>query len=404
MMPRLLNTAQRPDAVFVIGSLDLGGAERHLLQVLPELKRRGWQVELYCVTRRGVMADALEEKGVPVYTPTLVGQCKPGILSRVVGVVAALIELTVHLWTRRPALAHFFLPEAYIIGGICALIAQTPVRIMSRRSLNDYQQGRPISRWVERRLHHTMHHVLGNSRAVVEQLNKEGFTVERVSLIYNGIELTQLRSRRGRAEVRLELGIAPMALVYVLVANLIPYKGHRDALQAFAFAQSDLPEGWTVLMVGRDNGIGELLRTEAAALGIGDHVKWLGMRRDVPDLLAASDVGLLCSHQEGFSNAILEAMGAGLPVIATDVGGNAEAVLNGQTGRIVPARSPSHLAEAIVSLADKERREKMGSAARARVESLFSLSSCVDRYESCYRKLGLAPRANPGCEKGDTIS
>lgn len=381
----------------------MGGAERHLVQILPELRRRGWLVEIYCVSKRGVMADVLEDEGVLVFTPPISAKPDSGYARRMVRLLAAFWGLVVHLGLRRPRFVHFFLPEAYMLGEVCALIAGTPVRIMSRRSLNDYQRGRPISRWVERRLHRTIHHALGNSRAVVEQLHAEGLPADRVGLIYNGIDLSQLQARRGRAEVRLELALAPKALVYVLVANLIPYKGHRDALQAFALAKSALPDEWAVLMVGRDDGIGESLRGEAAALGIGDHVKWLGMRRDVPDLLAASDVGLLCSHQEGFSNAILEAMGAGLPVVATDAGGNAEAVQEGQTGFIVPVRAPARMAEAIVALADKERRDKMGSAARTRVESQFSLPGCVDRYEACYRRLGLAPGKRAGETKLPTM-
>lgn len=389
-------TARRPDALYVIGSLDMGGAERHLVQILPELKRRGWQVEVYCVAKRGVMADALEKQGVPVHTPVISAKPNSGLVRRMVRLLAAMRGLTVHLGARRPQLVHFFLPEAYIVGEVCALISRTPVRVMSRRSLNDYQQGRPISRWIERVLHRTIRHALGNSRAVVEQLRAEGFSAGQVSLIYNGIDLDQLRARRSRAEVREELGLRSSTLVFILVANLIPYKGHTDALKAFALARPALPADWSVLMVGRDDGIGDSLRTEAEALGLGGHVQWLGMRRDIPDLLASSDVGLLCSHQEGFSNAILEAMGMGLPVIATDVGGNAEAVLDGQTGLIVPARAPARLAEAIAALADWDRRAKMGPAARLRVESLFSLPRCVDQYEDCYRKLSVDPRGSGG--------
>ncbi len=394
---------RRTDIVFVIGSLDLGGAERHLFQVLPELKNRGWMVQLYCVSRRGVMADALEEKGIPVFTPSIAGSSGADIGRRLLRLIAATWGLTAHLCVNQPSAVHFFLPQAYMLGAVCALIARTPVRIMSRRSLNDYQKKRPISRWLERVLHHTTHRVLGNSLAVVDQLRGEGLPAGKIDLIYNGIEVGLLAAKRARAEVRSALGIEADTLVFIMVANLIHYKGHSDALRAFALARSGLKQRWVFLVVGRDDGIGHALREESENLGLGRHVLWVGMRHDVADLLFASDVGMLCSHQEGFSNAILEAMGAGLPVVATDVGGNAEAVVHGSTGYIVPARSPRHLAAALVALADKDRRLTMGKAARERVESRFTLSRCVDAYEICYHLLGTVPAADDYGRHGSTI-
>jgi len=378
---------RRPDIVFVIGSLDVGGAERHLFQITPELRRRGWQVEIYCMACRGPLADALEKEGVAVLTPSIVSKGGATFVRRIRRLIAATWGLFAHLRSTRAPMVHFFLPESYMVGGVCALFARTPVRIMSRRSLNDYQKGRPLARWLERALHRTIQQALGNSQAVVEQLRWEGIPASRLELIYNGINLTELPAQRGRLEMRTALGVEPATLVFVMVANLIPYKGHRDALAAFALAQPRLPERWVVLMAGRDDGIGSSLRAEAAALGLGDHVKWLGARNDVPDLLGASDVGLLCSHQEGFSNAILEAMGAGLPMVATDVGGNAEAVVDGMTGFIVPAHGPARLAEALVASAEPERRQTMGRAARRRIEAQFLLSHCVDQYERCYQRL-----------------
>jgi glycosyltransferase involved in cell wall biosynthesis len=119
-----------------------------------------------------------------------------------------------------------------------------------------------------------------------------------------------------------------------------------------------------------------------------DQISFFGSRDDVADILAASDIGILASHQEGFSNAVLEGMAAGLPMVVTDVGGNAEAVLDGVTGLVVPARDPRRLAQAITQLAhDKQRRVAFGTAGRQRAAECFSQEQCKRRYDVLYRGL-----------------
>jgi glycosyltransferase involved in cell wall biosynthesis len=118
---------------------------------------------------------------------------------------------------------------------------------------------------------------------------------------------------------------------------------------------------------------------------------WLGERADVEELLSASDIFVLPSHQEGFSNALLEAMAARLPAVATAIGGNIDAVSDNETGLLVPVRDPRGLAAAILRLAQApDLRRSFGEAARRRVEQCFSLQACVDRYERLYRALGQA--------------
>jgi glycosyltransferase involved in cell wall biosynthesis len=118
---------------------------------------------------------------------------------------------------------------------------------------------------------------------------------------------------------------------------------------------------------------------------LANHVKWLGGRDDVPQLLGAADIGVLASHEEGFSNAVLESMAAALPMVVTDVGGNAEAVVAGETGYVVAPHDPAELSQAIVRLArDRQLRASMGQAGRARVARHFTLAKCVDEYEEMY--------------------
>jgi glycosyltransferase involved in cell wall biosynthesis len=162
-------------------------------------------------------------------------------------------------------------------------------------------------------------------------------------------------------------------------------------LQALAGVRKGLPKDWLLLLVGRDDGIGGALKNTATELGLADRVSFMGARDDVADILRVSDVGVLCSREEGFSNAILEGMAAGLPMVVTDVGGNAEAVDDGVNGIVVPPRSPADLGRAIAKLLnDPQLRKRMGQAGYKSVRQHFSLDACIDRYEKLYDALGRA--------------
>jgi glycosyltransferase involved in cell wall biosynthesis len=291
------------------------------------------------------------------------------------------VKLFAILLGRRPRIVHFFLPMAYLLGAPLAILARVPIRIMSRRSLNNYQDNHPTLRRLELRLHRQMGALLGNSKAVYRQLIEEGSPLQRTVLIYNGAALPDPAPEKlGRQ--------ADQPLALIIVANLIPYKGHEDLLRALAGAQSQMPSSWILRCVGRDDGIGGYLTKLAQDLGLSGRVTLIGERRDVGALLAVSDIAILCSHEEGFSNAILEAMAAGLPVIATDVGGNRESVADGETGLIVPAKDPAALSTAILALAsDAALRRRFGAAGRQRARSLFTLEGCVAQYDALYRAL-----------------
>jgi glycosyltransferase involved in cell wall biosynthesis len=321
--------------------------------------------------------------------PTFERPARAGVAWRLLRLGFAAIHLLKTLTWRRPKIVHFFLPESYVIGAPLAALAFVPVRVMSRRCLNEYQKAVPLLASVERWLHTTMSAVLGNSKSIISQLrNREGVPSARLGLIYNGLDLDRFSNLQSRAEARASLHFPADAFLFVMVANLIPYKGHADALRAFSKAKDILPRSWQFLIVGRDDGIGKTLKTLSGELGVADHVCVMGLRSDVPEILAAADVGVHCSHQEGFSNAILEGMAAGLPMIVTDVGGNAEAVLHEETGLVVAAREPESLAGAFIRLSDSaDLRARYGRAARERAFKHFALDQCVEAYDALYRRL-----------------
>ena len=259
---------------------------------------------------------------------------------------------------------------------------------MSRRSLTDYRNKYPLLATVERILHRRTLGVIGNSQAVIEQLAAEVDDRSKVALIHNGIDLPPATTATDRRRMRQSLQIADETLVIAVVANLVAYKGHRDLIEALASIKDQLPAPWRLLAIGRDDGVGAELKRRAEAAHLSGNVIWLGQRPDVEALLAASEIFVLPSHQEGFSNALLEAMAAQVAPIATAVGGNLDAVVHNETGLLVPPGDPSALAAAILRLAkDAKLRRRFGAAARARIEQYFTLEACVSRYEKLYRAM-----------------
>ncbi len=379
----------RVPILIVVNALGRGGTESHLARVLPRLVARGWSIVVYTLLEAGVFAPRMTEAGVRVLAPS--GSrpwARLGFVGRAARLTLRAFGLCALAFRLRPGIVHYFLPAGYLIGGACLRITPAPIEIMSRRSLNAYQRRHPLLARIEHRMHPRMTAILGNSEAVLRELeNEPGVPRDRLVLIRNGIDTARF-AEDDRATARRRLDLAAGAFVMAIVANLIPYKGHADLIDALAHVRDRLPAGWRLLCVGRDDGIRASLEARVAARGLVENIRWLGERDDVAEVLAAADLGILCSHEEGFSNAVLESMAAGLAMVVTDVGGNREAVIDGVTGLVVPPRAPEALGEAIATLAaDPARRAAMGAAGRTRVAECFSLDRCVADYDRLYRAL-----------------
>ncbi len=390
----------KKDITIVVGSLDVGGTERHLISVLPKLISNGWSVRVITTLKRGVLAPEFEKKGIVVFCalsekhltwiqklPQLPGR----LIRMILGVFTLKSQLKKQGQDRKNTILHFYLPEAYIVGMLAAALARFKgFKIMSRRSLNCYQQKSFLIGWLERKLHSQTSVITGNCQALISQLQlEEQVPVERLRLIYNGIDTAAFIPVKSRDTVRNTLGIQQDALIIVKVANVIPYKGHADLLVALGKIKDKLPEHWYLICLGRNDGIGSTLQQQTENLGLSEHILWLGTRSDIADVLFSADIGVLCPFKnEGFSNAILEGMTAGLPMVVTDIGGNKEAVVNGETGYVVEPRNTDSLAAAILDLANNRSKAKQfGEAGQKRVKESFSFSACVDAYEKLYNSL-----------------
>lgn len=377
-----MSAQPRIPILIIIPSLDSGGAERHLLQVLPRLDPSRFCIEVFPLRTHGVLIPKFKERGIHVH------ENAGGRLQRL-RALAALIR-------QRHPVVHCFLPEAYLLGAPLALASRAKVCLMSRRSRNHYQARHRIAGWLERHLHPFMRCILANSRAVAEDLYQEGVAAEHIRLIYNGIAVERFavgpeRSRQ-RVMMRQSLDIPEDTTVLCCVANLFPYKGHADLLDALSRLGRTFADNGLLLLVGRDAGMEKQLRAQITVLGLDQHVRFLGEREDVAEILAASDIGVLASHEEGFSNAVLEVMAAGLPIVVTDVGGNAEAVLDGVCGHVVPRQNTVALSAALSDLmTNPARRSEYGFSARQRVGERFSIDACAYSYTALYEECWTRP-------------
>lgn len=368
MLPRVLAVAHR---------LDIGGTEMHLTRVLPELRRHGLDVSVFVLSRGGRLEAQLAGTGVPVTGPV-------GHRIRLLRNIAACCSLRRELSRVRPDIVHYFLPEPYLVGSLAA--AGTNVtRIMSRRSLADYQIHHPMLARFERWLHRFTKGLIGNSTAVVRQLADECGDAGKVGLIHNGIEMPPAITAERRAAARDQFAIDADAFVLAVSANFIAYKGHDDLFDALGLLARQPRPPWRLMLIGRDEGRVARLRAKAEALGFGSNILWLNECDDAQTPLDAADIGILPSHQEGFSNSLLEKMARGLPVVATRIGGNVDAVIDGESGLLVPVKDPPALMAAIIKLwEDAELRNRLGAAARDRVRKNFSLDACVQKYLNLY--------------------
>ena len=173
-------------------------------------------------------------------------------------------------------------------------------------------------------------------------------------------------------------------MAIVLVANLIPYKGHRDLIAALALAVATRP-ALKLFLVGADRGVAPLVMEDARRLGVKSRVTAMGLRNDIPDILAGMDIGVIASHEEGFCNALMEKLAAGLPVVATNVGGNPEAVVDMPGCELVRPHDPGDLARGLLAVAERLPEPAADRAfRRQKIRERYSLDTMVDAYERLY--------------------
>lgn len=378
--------------VYMIGSMRRGGAEGQVLELLRHFSRSGWSCSLYLLNEVGEHLEEVRRLGVPVRGFDFEKRhsiADPRTSAQVLGTVSRIARA---LEEDRPEILHCFLYWANVFGAWAGRRVATPRIVTSRRSLGDFKNGRAWMQWVENWTNGFVDAVTVNSRAVLEDtLARERIDPAKVRLIYNGVTFG---APAADSEIDASLYGADLAeaqrqgaRLILCVANLIHYKGHLTLVDALADVAKDFPDV-RLLLAGRDGGMESAIREKAAALGVSDRVVFLGMQTNLAPLYGAADVVVLPSHEEGFSNVILEAMAAGKAIVASRVGGIPEAIEDGVHGLLVPSRDAKALATALARvLNDNELRARLGAAAKERALREFSLEAMFQNYETFYAEL-----------------
>jgi glycosyltransferase involved in cell wall biosynthesis len=359
--------------LFVITDLDVGGAEKCCVQLATGLDRARWHAQVCCLSGPGVLGERLRVAGIPVHTLRA---------ANVWNAPGAIWELSQLMHRLRPTIVHTFLFHANMVGRLAGWLTAVP-RILS--SIRVAERRFRYHLILENMTCRFSHKVVCVSDAVARFTRRRSHVpASRLVVIPNGVELQPNSS--APAPDRSDVGLSHDSIVALYVGRLDPQKGVDVLLRALAIARSNVAN-LHLLVAGSGLEHSSLVGL-AQQLGLESHVHFLGWRDDVSALMHAADFFVMPSRWEGMPNAVLEAMAAGLPVIATRAEGSAELVRNGETGRLVAIDDEKELASAIVELAhDPALRAVWGKRGQATARTEYSLSTMLGRYDQLYESL-----------------
>lgn len=365
--PRAVEDSRGAPVFLMIDKLETGGSERQFVWAAQALRSTDYHVNLGCMRRAGAFLEGLGDISEFNLGGSFISRRAPAVY----------LALARHLRAQHIAVAHSFDFYSNVMMIPVARASGVPVVIGSQRQLGDLltREQFAVQSWVLR----LCDRVVCNSHAAADRLAAHG--VSKLVVIPNGLP----------DEAFAETAPAFPRLADVLRVGMIarmnhPVKNHPAFLRAAARLAAEFP-GAEFLLVG-GGPLRPGLERMAASLGLGDRVRFLGDRRDVPAVLAALDVSVLPSHSESLSNAILESMAAGVPVVAARVGGNPEVVIDGVTGLLVPPDDDEQLADALLRLLRQpELRMRYGGQAREFARAHFRPERVRQQYDELYKTL-----------------
>ena len=362
--------APRPRTVVqVTWSLVAGGAETYALTIASQLDARRYRAILCAVDQGGALEDEIERLGIPY----LILHRRPGLQLSLIWRLYRLFRR----WKVDVVQTHHFNQLFYSalgakLAGARLIHTEHSVEVYKRRSL------RTALRFLARLCDQVIAISNDGERVLREQV---GIPARQLTVIRAGVELNGFIG--SKSEARRALGLEDTDRIVTIIARLFPEKNHRLLLAAFAEVIRHV-ERARLLIVGE--GIErDAILAEIDRLGLGEHVRMLGVRRDVARILTASDVFALSSDREGLPIAVLEAMAVAKPVVATSVGDLPLIVHDGVTGRLVPPQDPAALAAALADLLnDQARAAVMGTNAQQLVAQRYTLRAMIDQYTALY--------------------
>ena len=357
----------------IVRDLDLGGLQQVVYNLCRTIDRSQFEVAVLCLHETGIFAADIEALGIPVY---LLEQKADGVDYLAFLKVASLMKrLGIDV-------VHTHNTQAFFDGTLGALFAGAKTVINTDHARNFPDAVRyMIAEWA---LSKFAYKVVGCSDHTSQQLIKyEKISPKKVVTIPNGIDGSRFKINIDREAKRTELGIRSQGAILGIAVRISEQKGITFMLNAMRAILRKHPE--TTLVIAGDGELKSSLEEEARALGIAESVIFCGPRKDIPELLQLFDVYVLPSVWEGLPMIILEAMAAGCPIVASDVGGVSSAVKHDETGLLVPAGDIDNLSAAVIRLLDDTSlRETFAKRATDRFETYFSADSMTAKYTQLY--------------------
>lgn len=360
--------------LFIVTGLNRGGAEIQVFYLAKGLRDRGWSAEVVSMLEGGTIVDDFRQAGIPLH--------QLGI-RRGVPDPRAILRLRNIIRNFRPDIVHSHMVHANLLARITRLVCPMPVLISTAHNMTE---GR---RWTE--IAYRVTDSIGDLTTIICNAAAERYVrvgsvpSERLKVVVNGLPVEQFRPDvNSRAQIRRQLGIRE-EFVWLAVGRFEPPKDYANLINAIAQVRSNP----SLLLIAGDGPLRPDIEKLASDLKVSDRIRFLGIRKDISALMGAADGYVMSSAWEGLPMALLEAAASGLPIVATNVGGNAEVVRDGVSGYLVPPSDPQMLALTLkkMELMSPLVRTSMGLAGRDFVAAHYSISSVLDEWESIYRAL-----------------
>lgn len=364
----------------------------HARNYFAYLRDQGYDLQVVCSPGELVKGDMVTDEGIVVKAISFPSRYTP------VKDLKALIQLVGHFRQQRYDIVHTHGVKPGLLGRIAARLASVPVVIHTVHGFHYWDDLSNVENrffvWLERFAARFCDLLLSQNREDIEFAVRERICLpEKIRFLGNGIDLTRFRPGTVSPDVvaakRRELGIAPNETLVGMIGRLVRLKGYFEYMQA-ARLLHERGEWIKFLTIGaaHDKATAVSPPEMIAQYELQDSMQFLGMRDDIPELMAAMDVLVLASYAEGIPRVLLEAAAMGKPTVGSDVRGTREVIVDGETGYLVPARDALALADAISRLlADPARARKMGQAASQRAKSYFDERFYFWRTDREYRRL-----------------
>lgn len=359
--------------LYLITGFDYAGAESQLVHMCRSLKSKGYQVQLISMVRPVAYLDELDEMGAQVHSLNM----RKGIPDP-----RAIFRLRRLIRSFQPDVIHSHMVHANLLARVTRLFVPMKLLICTAHSINEGGRLRNLLYRITDPLCDLMTHV--SQEAVDRYIQIKAAPRRKIIFIPNGINLEHFsRSEQERLLLRSEIGLEDR-FIWLALGRLVPEKDYETMLRAFGEALRAHPASHLLIAgIGPERArLEELCRT----LQLEQSVQFLGMRTDVTRLMSAADGYLMSSKWEGLPMVLLEASASGLPIVATDVGGNKEVVHDGVSGYLAEASNPDQLAECMIKVMTRpeEIRSNMGRAGREYVSRHFNINTIVERWENLY--------------------